>query len=120
VRQSGLLHGRRMPGLQKPPPPQRFWHILQTPYRNRVLVMGLIWTLSYCGIGNVITFWKELALSARGISNAQAGALIASAAVLGMPFTYLRGKAARSHGATQRCGDDSCWGDVGRAGKRIF
>ena len=77
---------------QKPPPPQRFWHILQTPYRNRVLVMGLIWTLSYCGIGNVITFWKELALSARGLSNAQAGALIASAAVLGMPFTYLVGK----------------------------
>lgn len=31
---------------QQPPPPQRFWHILQTPYRNRVLVMGLIWTLS--------------------------------------------------------------------------
>lgn len=77
---------------QQPPPPQRFWHILQTPYRNRVLVMGLIWTLSYCGIGNVITFWKELALSARGLSDAQAGALIASAAVLGMPFTYLVGK----------------------------
>jgi putative MFS transporter len=77
---------------QQPPLPQRFWHILQTPYRNRVLVMGLIWTLSYCGIGNVITFWKELALSARGLSDAQAGALIASAAVLGMPFTYLVGK----------------------------
>ena len=48
--------------------------------------------MSYCGIGNVITFWKELALSARGMTDAQAGALISSAAVLGMPLTYFVGK----------------------------
>ncbi len=44
---------------------QSFLHIFRTPYRNRVLILALIWTMSYCGIGNVITFWKELALSAR-------------------------------------------------------
>ena len=71
---------------------QSFLHIFRTPYRNRVLILALIWTMSYCGIGNVITFWKELALSARGMTDAQAGALISSAAVLGMPLTYFVGK----------------------------
>lgn len=71
---------------------QSFFHILRTPYRNRVFVMALIWIMSYCGIGNVITFWKELALSARGMSDAEAGALISTAAVMGMPLTYFVGK----------------------------
>ncbi|HNO67269.1 MAG TPA: MFS transporter [Pseudomonadota bacterium] len=66
--------------------------ILRTPYRNRVLALSLIWIMSYCGIGNVITFWKDLALSARGLSDAQAGALISVAAILGMPLTYMVGK----------------------------
>lgn len=71
---------------------QSFFHILRTPYRNRVFVMALIWIMSYCGIGNVITFWKELALSARGMSDAEAGVLISTAAVMGMPLTYFVGK----------------------------
>jgi len=71
---------------------QSFLAILRTPYRSRVLLMAVIWGLSYCGIGNVITFWKELALSARGLSDSQAGLLISMAAVLGMPLTYFVGK----------------------------
>jgi putative MFS transporter len=54
--------------------------------------MALIWIMSYCGIGNVITFWKELALSARAMTDAEAGVLISTAAVMGMPLTYFVGK----------------------------
>lgn len=66
--------------------------ILKSPYRLRVIALSLIWFASYCGIGNVITFWKDLALTARGLSDAQAGALISLAAILGMPLTYFVGK----------------------------
>lgn len=79
-------------GTQLVPATPSLLGVLRTPYRGRLIALSLVWIMSYCGIGNVITFWKDLALSSRGLTDGQAGALISLAAILGMPLTYVIGK----------------------------
>ncbi|HEX2881286.1 MAG TPA: MFS transporter, partial [Polyangiaceae bacterium] len=61
-------------------PGSSFFAILQGPYRKRVLQLGAIWFLSYLTMQNAISFWKDYALTERGLSETQAGRYIAGAA----------------------------------------
>jgi putative MFS transporter len=67
-------------------------HIWSTPYRRRVLQLGLIWALTYVCTHNAITFWKLFAMAERGLTAGQVGASIAIAAVASMPLVFLAGK----------------------------
>jgi putative MFS transporter len=84
-------------------PAQAFLAILQGPYRKRVLQLGAIWFLSYLTMQNAISFWKDYALTERGLSESQAGAYIAVAALLSLPMLASTGKLldwiGRRHGA---------------------
>lgn len=66
--------------------------LLGGPYRNRVLVLGLIWTLTYACTQNATTFWKEFAVSERGLTDAAVGAALSLAAIGAMPLVFLSGK----------------------------
>ena len=67
------------------------WDIWRTPYRRRVLQLGLIWFLSYLCTNNAVVFWKEFALAERGMTDAQVGKVITIAAVVAMPLVFLAG-----------------------------
>lgn len=72
--------------------PRGIFHVWSTPYRRRILQLGLIWALTYLCTHNAITFWKEFAMSARGLTDAQVGQSISIAAVGSMPLVFYAGK----------------------------
>ena len=69
-----------------------FWQILEPPYRNRMLTLALLWALTFVSTNVAITFWKEHAILELGISDAEAGANVAIAAVAAMPLAFCAGK----------------------------
>lgn len=56
--------------------------ILRTPYRNRMLLLGLIWALTYLCTANVTLFWKEFVVAEHRFTDAQVGLSMALAAGL--------------------------------------
>ena len=68
------------------------WAILKGPYRNRVLIVGLIWLLTYCCTQNAVVFWKEFVLAERGFSAADVGKAVTLAALVSMPLVFFSGK----------------------------
>lgn len=84
-------------------PGPSFFSIMQGPYRRRVLQLGAIWFLSYLTMQNAISFWKDYALTERGLSETQAGRYIAGAALISLPMLAATGKLldwiGRRHGA---------------------
>ncbi len=66
--------------------------IMRGPYRNRVLQLALIWTITYIATQNAITFWKEFAVSERGFTDGQVGAALTIAALASMPLVFMAGK----------------------------
>ena len=78
-------------------------HILRTPYRKRVLQLGLIWFLTYLCTQNGVTFFKEYATAEGGLNDDQVGLAITIAAVVSMPMVLYSGRlldvVGRRHGA---------------------
>lgn len=66
--------------------------ILRGPSRARVLRLGLIWALTYVCTQNAITFWKEFAVSERGMSSATVGKMITLAALASMLPIFASGR----------------------------
>jgi len=69
-----------------------FFHIWSTPYRSRVLLLALVWGLTYVCTNNATTFWKQFVVTERGLSDGQAGLAISLAAVVSMPLVFASGK----------------------------
>lgn len=78
--------------LQQGIPRSSPFRIFRTPYRNRMLLLGLIWALTLLCTGNAATFWKEFAQAERGLSDAEVGLCFAIAAVTAIPLLYVFGK----------------------------
>ena len=72
--------------------PQPLTRIFSTPYRTRLLQMALIWFLTYLCTQNAITFWKEFAVTERGMTDGEVGMSITIAAVASMPMVFASGK----------------------------
>ena len=66
--------------------------LLQGPYRGRVLLMGLLWALTYLGMSNAVTFWKDFAVNQRGYTDGEVGMALTIAAVVSMPLVFASGK----------------------------
>lgn len=66
--------------------------ILKGPHRDRVLILGAVWTLTYTCTQNAITFWKEFAVGERSFTDARVGLVLTIAAVGAMPLVFLSGK----------------------------
>jgi MFS transporter, putative metabolite:H+ symporter len=67
-------------------------HLWRTPYRRRMLQLGLIWLVTYVCTQNAVTFWKEFAVSERSMSDADVGRSITIAALVSMPLVFMVGK----------------------------
>ncbi len=66
--------------------------ILRGPYRNRVLLLGLIWSLTYICTQNATTFWKEFAVGERSFSDGDVGLSLSIAAVGALPLVFYSGR----------------------------
>ncbi|MFW6051128.1 MAG: MFS transporter, partial [Myxococcota bacterium] len=66
--------------------------VFRTPYWKRTLQLGLIWFLTYIASHNAITFWKDWAMTERGLSDSHAAGLITIGAVGAMPLVFYVGK----------------------------
>lgn len=66
--------------------------ILRGPLRGRVLLVALVWGLSYVCTQNAVTFWKELAVGERGLSEAAVGLTVTIAAVGSVPLVFASGR----------------------------
>jgi putative MFS transporter len=66
--------------------------VLRSPWRSRVLWLGLCWALVYACTQNALTFWKDFAVSDRGWTDAEVAVAISVAAVVAMPFVFGVGK----------------------------
>jgi putative MFS transporter len=77
--------------------------ILRGPYRRRVLQLGLIWSLTYFGMANAVTFWKDFAVNERGYTDGEVGAVLTIASIVSMPLVFGSGRLldaiGRRHGA---------------------
>jgi putative MFS transporter len=66
--------------------------ILRGPYRRRVLQLGLIWSLTYFGMANAVTFWKDFAVNERGFTDGEVGAVLTIASIVSMPLVFGSGR----------------------------
>jgi putative MFS transporter len=73
-------------------PRPRSFAILRSPYRKRVLQLGLIWGLTYLSTNTALLFWKEFAVGERGFTDAQVAQAVVIASVLAIPFVFSVGK----------------------------
>jgi putative MFS transporter len=64
------------------------FQIWRTPYRRRVIELGLVWFLTYVSTQNTVTFWKDFAVTERGLTDRQVAAAVSIAAVVAMPLVF--------------------------------
>ncbi len=66
--------------------------IWRTAYRGRIVRLAAVWTLIYACTQATISFWKEFAVTERGLSDAQVGGSVAIAAAGAMPLVFFAGR----------------------------
>ncbi|MSR06108.1 MAG: MFS transporter [Gemmatimonadetes bacterium] len=71
---------------------RRLFAIWHTPYRRRVIQMALIWGFTYICTQNAVFFWKEFAVSERGLTDGQVGLAIAIASLVSLPMVFMVGR----------------------------
>lgn len=69
-----------------------FTRILKAPWRSRMLLLALLWGLTYMCTNTAITFWKEHAVSERKMTDGEVGTIITIAALVAMPLAFGAGK----------------------------
>jgi putative MFS transporter len=73
-------------------PTASFTQILRAPWRGRMLLLALLWALTYFCSTTAITFWKQHAVRERGMTDGDVGGIIPIAAVVAMPLAFGAGK----------------------------
>ncbi len=82
---------RRFEALDRSTRPNTF-AILRGPSLRRVLLLGLIWALTYVCTQNAVTFWKEFAMADRGFTDGDVGLSVTIAAVVSVPLVFVSGR----------------------------
>jgi putative MFS transporter len=67
----------------------RIW---RTAWRGRMLLMALVWGLTYVCTTKAIFYWKEFAVRDRGFTDAMVGVSLTIAAVGSLPLVFASGK----------------------------
>jgi putative MFS transporter len=99
--------------------PLTMFAIWRTSHRRRVLELGVIWFVSYLAMHNAVSFWKDFALTERGLTDEEAGLSIVVAAVGSMPLTFFAGKLADIVGRRHAAGIVFGVGTVGVLGSYL-
>jgi putative MFS transporter len=74
---------------KKPASLMRIW---STRHRTRVVQVAVVWGLTYVCTNNAVTFWKEFAVSERGMTDGEVGKALTIAALASLPLVFLAGK----------------------------
>ncbi len=69
-----------------------FFYVFSTPYRKRLLQLGIIWFMTYLCTQNGVTFWKTFAVAERGFTKGEVGQAIVIAAIASMPMVFFAGR----------------------------
>lgn len=67
-------------------------YIWKTPYRKRLIIVGIIWLLTFACTHSTFVFWKEYAVAERGFTDEMAAKAVALASVIALPFVFFVGK----------------------------
>lgn len=92
LRETTRFEQRRQELTAAGSPPSDPLRIVRSPYCRRMLLMALIWALTYLCSNNAVLFWKEFAVNERGFTDGQVGLSISIAAVAAMPLIFLCGR----------------------------
>ncbi len=92
IARRGLRETSRFSAQTVPEKQESLFAIWHTSHRKRVLQLAVIWFLTYICTQNAVTFWKEFAVSERGMSDAQVGNAVKLAALASMPLAFAAGK----------------------------
>ena len=91
-------------------------YVWRSPYRGRMLKLGLIWFTTYGCTQNAVAFWKEFAVGDRGFTDEKVAMAIVIAALVSLPMVFFAGKLldllGRRPGAALIFGSGACgvWG----------
>lgn len=66
--------------------------IMHSPYRRRVLQMALIWGLTYACTNTALLFWKQFAVTERGLTDGDVARAVTIATLIALPFVFSVGK----------------------------
>ena len=88
----GLKETAHFEAVEQREAPFDWLHIWRTPYRARVIQMGAIWFLAYVTAQNLIAFWKDFAMTERGLTSAESAKVIVLAATVSIVPVFLTGK----------------------------
>jgi putative MFS transporter len=66
--------------------------ILRTSHRATVLRLAVLWLLTYACSNTAVSFWKDFAITERGLTEAQVGVSLAVASLLSMPLLFGSGR----------------------------
>lgn len=75
-----------------PQPMRPLLHIWRTPYRARMVQLGLLWGLVYLAANNAVSFFKDFAVNERGWTPQQVGVSISLAAVAAVVPVFFVGR----------------------------
>jgi putative MFS transporter len=92
IARRGLRETGRFAAQSKSDLRESLFAVWRTRYRRRVIQLAVIWFLTYVCTQNAVTFWKEFAVSARGLSDAQVGRAVTLSALASMPLAFAAGK----------------------------
>jgi putative MFS transporter len=68
------------------------FEIWKTKHRRRVIEMAAVWFLTYICTQNAVSFWKQFAVTERGMSDSQVAKAIEIGALASMPLAFATGK----------------------------
>jgi putative MFS transporter len=85
----GLRETERFRTLSSPP--AGIAKIWRTKHARRVVELGAIWLLCYVCTQSAVMFWKEFAVSERGLSDSDVGRAVAVSALVALPFAFFAG-----------------------------
>jgi putative MFS transporter len=89
----GVRETRRFEEMaQKAAPRARLFSVFHGPYRSRVLLLALIWGLTYLCTYLSITYWKEFAIAERAFDDVLVSRVVMIAAVGSLPLVFATGK----------------------------
>ncbi len=71
---------------------QRVFALFKSVHRNRIVLLGLIWGLTYVCTQSAVLFWKEFAVAERGFTDKQVGFSLSVATIVALPILFLSGR----------------------------
>ncbi|RMH43528.1 MAG: MFS transporter [Deltaproteobacteria bacterium] len=71
---------------------QSLFRIFRTPHRRTVFKLAALWSLMYMSSNVAVAYWKDFAVTEAGLTDGEAGASIAIAAVASLPLVFVSGR----------------------------